>query len=68
MSATATPPTTYEGSRIPSRVPTVLDVPDELRDSEDVMQAMLVAHPDERATGIVDGYRSRVRRESHSLG
>jgi NADH-quinone oxidoreductase subunit D len=28
----------YEGSRIPSRVPTILDVPAELRDSEDVLQ------------------------------
>ncbi len=28
----------YEGSRIPSRVPTILDVPAELRDSPDVMQ------------------------------
>ncbi len=28
----------YEGTRIPSRVPTILDVPEELRGSEDVMQ------------------------------
>jgi hypothetical protein len=28
----------YEGSRIPSRVPTVLDVPADLRESEDVLQ------------------------------
>ena len=44
----AAPPTTrrwpivtdgqYEGSRIPSRVPTALDVPADLRDSEDVLQ------------------------------
>ena len=32
----AVPP--YEGSRIPPRVPTILDVPDHLRDSEDVMR------------------------------
>src|SRR5436305_8356859 len=48
MSATVTPTSTrrwpivadgqYQGSRIPSRVPTVLDVPAELRDSEDVLQ------------------------------
>jgi NADH-quinone oxidoreductase subunit D len=48
MSTTVTPTTTrrwpvvadgqYEGSRIPSRVPTILDVPAELRDSEDVLQ------------------------------
>ncbi|HVP75291.1 MAG TPA: NADH dehydrogenase (quinone) subunit D [Gaiellaceae bacterium] len=28
----------YKGSRIPQRVPTILDVPAELRDNEDVMQ------------------------------
>ena len=28
----------YEGSRIPSRIPTVLDVPADLRDSEDVLR------------------------------
>jgi len=28
----------YEGSRIPPRVPTVLDVPEDLRSSEDVLQ------------------------------
>src|SRR5262249_17080750 len=49
MSATAIPPGTrrswpivddgqYDGSRIPSRVPTALAVPDELRESEDVLQ------------------------------
>src|SRR5205085_3736649 len=38
MSATTERPKTYEGSRIPSRVPTVLDVPEELRDNEDVLQ------------------------------
>jgi NADH-quinone oxidoreductase subunit D len=48
MSATASPTTSrrwpivaggqYEGSRIPPRVPTILDVPAELRDSEDVLQ------------------------------
>src|SRR6266704_1972927 len=49
MSATATPPGArrswpvvddgqYDGSRIPSRVPTALAVPDELRESEDVLQ------------------------------
>src|SRR5436305_13421622 len=48
MSATVTPTTTrrwpvvadgqYEGSRIPARVPTILDVPAELRSSEDVLQ------------------------------
>ena len=48
MSMTVTPSTTrrwpvvaggqYEGSRIPPRVPTILDVPAELRDSEDVLQ------------------------------
>jgi NADH-quinone oxidoreductase subunit D len=30
-------PTIYEGSRIPARVPTILDVPDHLRESEDVL-------------------------------
>ncbi len=38
MSTTTERPVTYEGTRIPSRVPTVLDVPAELRDSEDVLQ------------------------------
>jgi NADH-quinone oxidoreductase subunit D len=49
MSATATPTGTrrswpivddgqYDGSRIPARVPTALAVPDELRESEDVLQ------------------------------
>jgi len=38
MSATADRPTTYEGTRIPPRVPTILDVPEELRSSEDVLQ------------------------------
>jgi NADH-quinone oxidoreductase subunit D len=28
----------YEGSRIPKRVPTILDVPEELRDSDDLQQ------------------------------
>ena len=28
----------YEGSRIPSRVPTILDVPDALRESDDIFQ------------------------------
>src|SRR5947207_13636622 len=28
----------YEGSRIPSRVPTILDVPEELKDSDEVLQ------------------------------
>jgi NADH-quinone oxidoreductase subunit D len=31
-------PPIYEGSRIPSPVPTILHVPEELRDSDDVMQ------------------------------
>ncbi|HET6849768.1 MAG TPA: hypothetical protein VFH74_12960, partial [Gaiellales bacterium] len=30
-------PAPYEGTRIPSRVPTILDVPAELRDSEDIL-------------------------------
>ena len=38
MSTTVDRPTTYEGTRIPSRVPTILDVPPELRDSPDVLQ------------------------------
>src|SRR5205085_12327274 len=38
MSATAERSTTYEGTRIPSRVPTILDVPPELRSSPDVLQ------------------------------
>ena len=38
MSATTDRPATYEGTRIPSRVPTILDVPDDLRDSEDLLQ------------------------------
>jgi hypothetical protein len=48
MSSTVTPTATrrwpvvaddqYDGSRIPSRVPTVLDVPADLRESEDVLQ------------------------------
>jgi NADH-quinone oxidoreductase subunit D len=48
MSATATPGTTrrwpvvadaqYEGSRIPTRVPTVLEIPEDLRSNEDVLQ------------------------------
>ena len=38
MSATTQRPKTYEGSRIPLRVPTILDVPEELRSSEDVLQ------------------------------
>jgi len=48
MSTTATPSTRrrwpvvsddqYEGSRIPSRVPTILAVPEDLRSSEDVLQ------------------------------
>src|SRR5437762_7510832 len=48
MSTTATPSTRrswpvvadgqYEGSRIPSRVPTILAVPEDLADSEDVLQ------------------------------
>ena len=28
----------YEGSRIPSRVPTILDVPQELMDNDEVME------------------------------
>jgi NADH-quinone oxidoreductase subunit D len=28
----------YEGSRIPSKVPTILEVPQELRDSGDILQ------------------------------
>src|SRR3954465_1878524 len=28
----------YEGSRIPQRVPTILDVPPDLKDNEDVLQ------------------------------
>jgi NADH-quinone oxidoreductase subunit D len=31
-------PRIYEGSRIPSPIPTVLEVPEELRDSEDILQ------------------------------
>jgi NADH-quinone oxidoreductase subunit D len=31
-------PRIYEGSRVPSPIPTVLQVPEELRDSEDVLQ------------------------------
>jgi len=31
-------PSIYEGSRIPSPVPTILHVPEELRDSDDIMQ------------------------------
>jgi NADH-quinone oxidoreductase subunit D len=31
-------PDIYEGSRIPERVPTVLDVPEELRDSDDLLR------------------------------
>ena len=31
-------PKIYEGSRIPQHVPTILRVPDELRDSEDVLE------------------------------
>jgi NADH-quinone oxidoreductase subunit D len=49
MSTTSTPPTTsrrwpvvadeqYEGSRIPARVPTVLEIPQELLSNEDVLQ------------------------------
>jgi NADH-quinone oxidoreductase subunit D len=38
MSAVADKTAIYEGTRIPARVPTILDVPPELRDSEDVLQ------------------------------
>ena len=38
MTAIAPRTEIYEGTRIPSRVPTILDVPEELRDSEDVLQ------------------------------
>src|SRR4029078_10980826 len=31
-------PTIYEGSRIPSPIPTILQVPPELRDSEDLLE------------------------------
>jgi NADH-quinone oxidoreductase subunit D len=31
-------PRIYEGSRIPSQIPTILEVPQELRDSGDVLQ------------------------------
>ena len=38
MSQVAQRPQIYEGSRIPPRVPTILDIPDELRGSEDVFR------------------------------
>ena len=38
MSALADKTEIYEGSRIPSRVPTILDVPEELQGNEDVLQ------------------------------
>jgi NADH-quinone oxidoreductase subunit D len=38
MSATTDRPATYEGTRIPSRVPTILDVPEDLPEAEDVLR------------------------------